>query len=212
MGFFMLYQFNRAVVFARYRRNSCSFFVYGRILICLGRSPPEPNFDFSKIQNSEVKVMGEHPKRRKDKYNPYSIYVMDSTYFVSFRDGQGVMNKYEITKELYDAFNSFELEDLSYLNVWDRHMEQSEIWESTLNERAVGAQESVEDIVIRNLQNEKVHRVIGMLPEVQQRRVKMYFFDGMTYEEIAVKEECKHPAVVKSVRVALDKLKKNLEE
>ena len=156
--------------------------------------------------------MGEHPKRRRDKYNPYSIYEMDGTYFVSFRDGQGVMNKYEITKELYDAFNSFELEDLSYLNVWDRHMEQSEIWESTLNERAVGAQESVEDIVIRNLQNEKVHRVIGMLPEVQQRRVKMYFFDGMTYEEIAVKEECKHPAVVKSVRVALDKLKKNLEE
>lgn len=122
------------------------------------------------------------------------------------------MNKYEITEELYDAFNSFELEDLSYLNVWDRHMEQSEIWESTLNERAVGVQESVEDIVIRNLQNEKVHRAIDMLPEVQRRRVKMYFFDGMTYEEIAAKEKCKHPAVVKSVKAALEKLKNILEE
>lgn len=67
--------------------------------------------------------MGEHPKRRKDKYNPYSISEMDGTYFVSFKDGQGVVNKYEITKELYNAFNSFELEDLSYLNVWDRHIE-----------------------------------------------------------------------------------------
>ena len=122
------------------------------------------------------------------------------------------MNKYEITEELYDAFNSFELEDLSYLNVWDRHMEQSEIWESTLNERAVEVQESVEDIVIRNLQNEKVHRAIDMLPEVQRRRVKMYFFDGMTYEEIAAKEKCKHPAVVKSVKAALEKLKNILEE
>ena len=122
------------------------------------------------------------------------------------------MNKYEITEELYDAFNSFELEDLSYLNVWDRHMEQSEIWESTLNERAVEVQESVEDIVIRNLQNEKVHRAIDMLPEVQRRRVKMYFFDGMTYEEIAAKEKCKHPAVVKSVKAALEKLKNFLEE
>ena len=122
------------------------------------------------------------------------------------------MNKYEITEELYDAFNSFELEDLSYLNVWDRHMEQSEIWESTLNERAVDVQESVEDIVIRNLQNEKVHRAIDMLPEVQRRRVKMYFFDGMTYEEIAAKEKCKHPAVVKSVKAALEKLKNILEE
>ena len=27
-----------------------------------------------KIQNSEVKEMGERPKRRKDKYNPYTIY------------------------------------------------------------------------------------------------------------------------------------------
>ena len=123
-----------------------------------------------------------------------------------------IMNKYEITEELYDAFNSFELEDLSYLNVWDRHMEQSEIWESTLNERAVEVQESVEDIVIRNLQNEKVHRAIDMLPEVQRRRVKMYFFDGMTYEEIAAKEKCKHPAVVKSVKAALEKLKNILEE
>ena len=123
-----------------------------------------------------------------------------------------IMNKYEITEELYDAFNSFELEDLSYLNVWDRHMEQSEIWESTLNERAVEVQESVEDIVIRNLQNEKVHRAIDMLPEVQRRRVKMYFFDGMTYEEIAAREKCKHPAVAKSVKAALDKLKNILEE
>ena len=122
------------------------------------------------------------------------------------------MNKYEITEELYDAFNSFELEDLSYLNVWDRHMEQSEIWESTLNERAVDVQVSVEDIVMRNLQNEKVHRAIDMLPEVQRRRVKMYFFDGMTYEEIAAKEKCKHPAVVKSVKAALEKLKNILEE
>ena len=36
--------------------------------------------------------------------------------------------------------------------------------------------------------------------------------EGMTYEEIAVKEKCKHPAVVKSVKAALDKLKNILEE
>ena len=156
--------------------------------------------------------MGEHPKRRKDKYNPYSIYEMDGTYFVSFKDGQGALNRYEITREVYEAFNSFELEDLSYLNIWDRHIEQSDLWEPTLHERTIEVQESVEDIVIRNLQNEKVHNAIGMLPEVQKRRIKMYFFDGMTYEEIAVKEECKHPAVVKSVKAASEKLKNILEE
>lgn len=151
--------------------------------------------------------MGEHPKRRKDKYNPYSIYESEGMYFVSFKDGQGKQFKFEIGKGLFDAFNEFELEDLSYLNVWDRHIEQSDVWELTLHERAAAVQESVEDIVLRNLQNEKVHNAIEKLPEVQKRRIKMYFLDGMTYEEIAVKENCKHPAVLKSVKAALEKLR-----
>ena len=50
------------------------------------------------------------------------------------------------------------------------------------------------------------------LPEIQKRRIIMYFFEGMTYEEIATIEECKHPAVVKSVKAALEKLKNILEE
>lgn len=156
--------------------------------------------------------MGEHPKRRKDKYNPYTIYENEGTYFISFRDGQGKMNKMEISEELYAAFNEFELADLSYLNVWDRHIEQSDVWEPTLHERAVEVQESVEDIVLRNLQNEKVHSAIEQLPEVQKRRIKMYFFEGMTYEEIAERERCKHPAVLKSVKAALEKLRTILEE
>lgn len=103
--------------------------------------------------------MGEHPKRRKDKYNPYSIYEMDGTYFVPFKDGQGALNRYEITREVYEAFNSFELEDLSYLNIWDRHIEQSALWEPTVHERAVEVQESVEEANIISAVNG------GLLPK-----------------------------------------------
>ena len=31
---------------------------------------------------------GNHPKRRKDKYNPYTIYEKDGRFYVSFKDGQ----------------------------------------------------------------------------------------------------------------------------
>lgn len=58
--------------------------------------------------------------------------------------------------------------------VWDRHLEQSEVWESTLNKKAVEVPETVEEIVFRNIQNEKVHRAIEQLPEVQKRRIVMY--------------------------------------
>lgn len=48
------------------------------------------------------------------------------------------------------------------------------MWESTLNKKAVEVPETVEEIVFRNIQNEKVHRAIEQLPEVQKRRIVMY--------------------------------------
>ena len=52
---------------------------------------------------------GNRPKRRKDKYNPYTIFEKDGQYYVSFKDGQGDLHKLEISKALYDTFDSFEL-------------------------------------------------------------------------------------------------------
>ena len=62
------------------------------------------------------------------------------------------------------------------------------------------------------LQNNKVHNAIEQLSEVQKRRIKIYIFEGMIYEEIAEREKCKHPAVLKSVKVALEKLRTILVE
>lgn len=104
-----------------------------------------------------------HPKRRKDKYNPYTIYERNGHYFVSFEDGQEVSHILEINKILYETFDSFELDDLVYLNVLDRHIEQSEVWESTLNARAVQKPESTEDIVFWRIQIQKLHRAIAEL-------------------------------------------------
>lgn len=93
-------------------------------------------------------MKGKHPKRRKAKDNPYSICEVDGRYFLSFKDGRGDLQEFEITKTLYDIFNRFELDDLVYLNVWDRHIEHSEDWDNTLYERAVEEPISVEDMII----------------------------------------------------------------
>lgn len=82
-------------------------------------------------------MKGNHPKRRRDKYNPYRIYQKDSRYYITFKNGQNVTHEFEISKNLYDVFDYFELESLKYLNVWERHYERGEVWESTLNVRAV---------------------------------------------------------------------------
>ena len=117
-------------------------------------------------------MTGKHPKRRKDKYNPYSVYEQDGHYYISFKDGEGVRQKFAISKKIYEEFDSFELADLSHLNEWDRHIEQSEIWEVTLNDRAVERAESVEDIVLKNIQIENLYSAIRQLPEMQRRRLE----------------------------------------
>ena len=157
-------------------------------------------------------MTGNHPKRRKDKFNPYTICEKDGKYYLSFRDGQGIFQKLEIDKVLYDTFNHFELDDLSHLNVVDRHLEHSEIWENTLNERAFYQPESVEDIVFRNIQIEDLHRAIRMLPDTQRRRLILYYFKGMTYEQIAKVEGCTKMPVKRSIDGAISHLRKILKK
>lgn len=155
------------------------------------------------------------PAHRKDKDNPYEIFSVgietDTPHFyVSFKDGQGVQICMEIEKAIFDLLDRFELDDLSFLNEWDRHIEHSELTEAELYARAIVDVESVEIAACKSICNEQLRRAIADLPEVQRRRLVMYYFDSLTYEEIAEKEGCTHPAVIKSVKTALSKLKKIL--
>lgn len=153
-------------------------------------------------------MKGNHPKRRRDKYNPYHISELEGHFYVSFQDGQGALHEIEISEKLYNVIDSFELEDLSYLNVWDRHLEQSEIYERTLNRRAVKTPPDVEEIVLDKLLIEQLHRAIHELPQKQKRRLVLHYFNGMTFQEIAVKEGCSVRAVEYSVHNAIQSLKK----
>lgn len=153
---------------------------------------------------------GKHPKRRKDKYNPYNIYAQEGHYYVSFKDGQDILHKFEISEQIYEALDFFELEDISYLNIWDRHLEQSEICEETLNERVFQKPESLEEFVMKKLQTEQLYKAMVKLPEVQRYRLYLYYFKGMTYAQIAIKEKCSFQAVAKSIAAAEKNLKKFL--
>ena len=153
-------------------------------------------------------MKGNHPKRRRDKYNPYRICEMKGRFYVSFKDGQGVLHEFEISEQLYRAFDSFELEDLSYLNVWDRHLEQSEIYEETLNKRAVRMPPDVEETVLNRLLVEQLHGAIRELPQKQKRRLVLHYFDGMTLQEIADREGCSVRSVEYSIHNAIQSLRK----
>ena len=151
------------------------------------------------------------PKRRKDKYNPYTLTKIKDKHILSFRDGQGVLQEITIDRELFELLDRFELDDLSYLNEVDRHYEHSELTEISLYNRATALPESVEDAVLRNLQYEALYNAIWKLPEAQRRRLIFYYFGGLTYAQIADMEGCKYQTVQESIYAALKNLKSFLK-
>lgn len=152
-------------------------------------------------------MKGNHPKRRKDKYNPYTIYELDHKYYIEFQDGQLQKHRMEISSDLFGLFDSFELEDLHYLNIVDRHLEQSELYESTFERRSQKIRESAEDEAIKNMTYQQLYYAIYALPGTQRRRLLMYYFVGLTLEEIAEMENCSRQAISKSLVAAEKKMK-----
>ena len=156
-------------------------------------------------------MLEKHPNRKKDKYNPYTLTITEGHYYLSFKDGRGKQQNIEIDEMLYQTFDRFELEDISHLNRVSRHIEHSELTDETLNDRAFYKAEQIKDIVSEDIEYEQLHRAVSKLPEVERRRLKLYFFGELTYEQIAKLEGCTKRAVKFSVDIAIEKLKKNFK-
>lgn len=157
--------------------------------------------------------MAERPKRRKHKDNPYTLEVCEerNIYKVYFKDGKGVNQCVEINEDIFRELDKFELEDIAELNEYDRHIEHSEVYEHTLNKRAINKQKAVDEEVEMNVLTELMKEAIDELPDVQKRRLKMYYFDNMSFEQIARVEKCTKRAVKFSVDIAIEKISKKLK-
>ena len=155
---------------------------------------------------------GNHPNRKKDKSNPYTLSTENNTHYISFTDGQGIFHKMEISMELYSAFNSFELDDISQMNEATRHLTEVGTGEEPLGQRIADSSELVEDHVYRRIMYQELHKAIAQLPEIQRKRVVLYYFGGYTFEQIAEIEGCKHPSIMKSVAAAERNIKRLLSQ
>ena len=149
-----------------------------------------------------------HPKRKKDKQDPYTLSSENGKEYISFHDTEGTYRKIEVTHVLFSQFNDFELEDISYLNTVSRHYEVSELTEQAINERAFLPQEPIEDAVFRKLQYAQLYTAIQTLPDKQRERLILYYFRNYTYAQIAEMEGCTVMPVKRSIDKALAQLAK----
>ena len=157
------------------------------------------------------------PKRRKDKDNPYELITVGTKtpnphYFIKFTDGNDVTHCQEVSKEVFDTMDELELYDLSILNEYDRHYEHSELSENTLHRRAAASLEPIQEEVEALMKNEAIHKAVSWLPEIQRRRVQLYYFSGLTLEQIADIDGCTKQAVKDTLRTAEKNLAKILKK
>ena len=70
------------------------------------------------------------PVRNKDKYNPYTLGYDESnkTYIVEFVDNMKVIHRVQVSDKIYEAFNEFELEDVSQIHKYQKHIEHNEVY------------------------------------------------------------------------------------
>lgn len=155
--------------------------------------------------------MDKRPKRRKDKYNPYTLYTKAGRYYISFVDVNNNFQEIAVSQKVFESFNKFELEDISQMNEYDRHLEHSEIYEHTLHKKKDASEWSLEEYFENVQVTENLHIAISKLPEVQKRRLKKYYFEEKTFDEIALEEGCTYQSIQRSVYRAVKKIKNILK-
>jgi len=67
--------------------------------------------------------------------------------------------------------------------------------------------EDTADLLERMERDARLHKAIGKLTEVQQRRLRLYYFEGMAYSQIARLEGVSHSTVITTVEQALKRLR-----
>ena len=143
------------------------------------------------------------PKRRKAKDNPYTIFTVgpasDLHYYLSFVDNCGVSICMEISRQLFEAFDQFERDDLSYMNEMDNHYAVYEVSHPLAQKHVSQHNESIEESIGRTLW---INDALSKLSSKQRRRLVLYYYHGFTYEQIAERERCTIRAVVKSIKSA----------
>ena len=126
-------------------------------------------------------------------------------YYATFEDSNGVQQEAEIPCEVYLALDQCRLVDKRQVNEVERHWERYELTEGQLAARTLRPPKSMEEAVVQTVD---MQAALASLTDAQRRRFLLYHEHGFNMEQIAGVEGCSHPAVLKSIAIAQEKLEK----
>ena len=115
----------------------------------------------------------------------------------------------DITDEMLEAMNAADRQQEAYRRRTLRYKAQYSLdCHGGMENEVLQHVPSPEEMYIRAEEERELHAAIRQLSELQQRRLKKYFFENMTHRQIAEQEGTTDGGVWRSIKRALDKLKK----
>lgn len=145
---------------------------------------------------------------RKKAYTLKEEIREDGTrYSVGFKDGQGDYHELEVSEQFFMEFRQMERRNRNLLQWDERHREFNEVWEETLNRRALRLPKTLDELLMDKERDELLYRLIDELPEIQRRRFLLYYDYGFNYYQIGAMEHCNASAARNSVVIARNKVR-----
>lgn len=115
----------------------------------------------------------------------------------------------EITDEMLEAMKAADRQESAYKRRTYRYKAHYTLdIGDGIESECIVRPETPEEICIREETEKMLSAAIGKLSESQQRRLKLHFFEGMRYSQIARKEGVTDGSISNSIESALKKLSK----
>jgi RNA polymerase sigma factor (sigma-70 family) len=132
---------------------------------------------------------------------------MDELFVIEYKLAGGKRIRLEVTGEVKELLEQSDRQIRSQRRQDRRHLEKEEYEDGLDDTTIVYPHEDFADLVIRMDSYKRLYAAISKLSETQRRRLRMRFFDGLTYRSIAVIENVSHKAIEDSIIRAIKRLK-----
>ncbi len=136
----------------------------------------------------------------------------ENKYYISFLDSANQECRIEIDKEIFDIYMSSKKSYVKIKNETSRYIEQSELTEEDIYNRAKYKVKDAEEIFIDNLEREKMRKAKEKLTDTQIRRLELHIIDEVTIRDLAKLENVRKNQIEKSIQLGIKKLKKFINE
>ena len=148
------------------------------------------------------------------KVDSYTLEYVESEdkYYISFIDSVNQECRIEIDKEIFYAYLKSKKNYIKIKNETNRHLEQSELTDEEIYNRAFEKEESIEETVMKDIEKEKMQQALKNLTEDQQRRIELHIVNNITIRDIAQLEKVQKSQIQKSLKLGFKKIKNFLKD